>query len=329
MTTPLDAFGPGIIIVTRTDIANSTPVNIGYAQEFTPEFSGSIKELFGQNQLPLDAARGTIKVTGKIKAAVLSGLAWNNVFFGDTFSTGGIVWNVSENHAIPGTPYQFYGNVAGFDADLGVVYGATNLPFTKVTALTATGQYKVAAVVDPGTWAITAGGVTTGVGTFTVTNLPQYPVGTVLTITGASPGSLNGTYTVTASALGSFSGTTAATGTWTSGGTVGSALNLAQYTFYSGDTAVSGGATVTYSTTTNAGQQLAVNNQLLGYAPTFQLDYYTSRNNKPFVARYYACQASKLSFASKLEDFIMPEFDFSMFVNSAGQLGKLVFPEIS
>jgi hypothetical protein len=246
MTTPLDAFGPGIIIVTRTDVANATPVNIGYAQEFTPEFSGSIKELFGQNQLPLDAARGTIKVTGKIKAAVLSGLAWNNVFFGDTFSTGGIIWNVNEAKTIASGTFTLT-NAGTFDADLGVVYASSNLPFVKVASLTGgTGQY---------------------------------------TQSGAT------------------------------------------YNFNSGDNTAA--VLVTYTSTTASGQQLAVNNQLLGYAPTFQLDYYTSRNNKPFVARYYSCQASKLSFAAKLEDFIMPEFDFSMFVNSAGQLGKLVFPEIS
>jgi len=327
MTTPLDAFGPGIIIVTRTDIPNQTPVNIGYAQEFTPEFSGSIKELYGQNQLPLDAARGTIKVTGKIKAAVLSGIAWNNTFFGDSFTPGGIVWNTGEVHTVPTTPYKFYGNVAGFDADLGMVYTTSNLPLTKVTALTAAGQYIAASVTDPGTWSLTAGVVVAGVGTITATNMPIYPVGTVVTVTGASPSTLNATYTVTTSAAGTFTGTTTATGTWTSGGTAGSTLSMVQYTFFSTDAAAS--VTINYSSTTTAGQSLLINNQLLGYAPTFQLDYFTSRSNKAFVARYYQCQASKLSMASKLEDFTMPEFDFSMFTNAAGQLGKFVFPEIS
>ena len=30
MTTPLDVFGPGICIVTRTDVADPTPIDIGY-----------------------------------------------------------------------------------------------------------------------------------------------------------------------------------------------------------------------------------------------------------------------------------------------------------
>ena len=95
-------FGPGIIIVTRTDIANQTPVNIGYSQELSLDFTGETKPLFGQDQFPLVQARGTIKASGKIKAAMVSGLAWNSIFFGMTaFQTGGFTWNIGEAHAIP------------------------------------------------------------------------------------------------------------------------------------------------------------------------------------------------------------------------------------
>lgn len=249
MTTPLDAFGPGILVVTRTDIANSTPINIGYAQEFAPEFSGNIKELYGQNQLPIDAARGTVKVTGKIKAAVLSGLAWNTAFFGNTFTTGGIQWNVNEAKTIPTTPFQVtVNNGAQFDQDLGVVDATTGLPYVKVASGPATGQY---------------------------------------------------------------SGPTA----------------LGVYTFAAADTGKA--VLITYSSTVTTGQQLTLANTLLGSAPTFQLDYYTMRQNKAFIARFYQCQAAKISMAAKLEDFMMPEFEVHMFANAAGTLGKLYFPEIS
>ena len=147
MTTPLDAFGPGMIYVTRTDLVNQTPINIGYAQEFAPEFSATIKELYGQNQFPLDAARGTVKVTAKIKAAVLSGLAWNTAFFGNTFTTGGIQWNVSELKTIPTTPFQVtVNNAAQFEQDFGVIDPATNLPYIKVASGPTTGQYSVSNV---------------------------------------------------------------------------------------------------------------------------------------------------------------------------------------
>src|SRR3974390_323214 len=142
-------FGPGILILTRTDVANSTPVNIGFANEFSIDFSGNIKELFGQNQLPLDAARGTIKVAAKAKSAVISGLALNAAFFGDSFTAGGIKWNVGEVHTVPSsTPWQVtVTNSATFDVDLGVIDVLTGLPLTKVASSPTTGQYSVAAGV--------------------------------------------------------------------------------------------------------------------------------------------------------------------------------------
>ena len=101
MSTPFAAFGPGILIVTRTDVSPSPAVNIGYAQELSLDLSATTKELFGQNQFPLVAARSTVKATGKIKSATLSGIAWNNTFFGQSFSAGGIAWNIQEAHSVP------------------------------------------------------------------------------------------------------------------------------------------------------------------------------------------------------------------------------------
>lgn len=244
----LNAFGPGILYVTRTDIQNATPINIGYANEFSSDFSGNVKELYGQNQYPLDVARGTVKITGKAKAATMSGIAWNSAFFGETFQTGGIQWNPGEAHSVPGaTTYTVaVANSATFDQDLGVIYEATGLPLTKVAAVTAIGQYSVAAGV---------------------------------------------------------------------------------YTFYSGD--ANAAVLISYTSTVTTGQTLPITNHLLGFSPTFQLDYYTSRNNKPFVARFNKCIAPKISIASKLEDYIMPEFDISIFADAAGNVGKLVFPEAS
>ena len=95
------AFGPGIAIVTRTDVTPSTPVNIGYAQSLSLSFKGNSKELYGQNQLPLVVARGTIKVTGKLVAAEDSGIVMNSVFWGQSFTSGGYTWNIGEAHTVP------------------------------------------------------------------------------------------------------------------------------------------------------------------------------------------------------------------------------------
>ena len=85
---PMGVFGPGSLFVKRTDLANQSPFNIGYCQEFSYDESGDTKELYGTNQYPLLVARGTVKATGKIKAATISGLALSACFFGQSFSSG-------------------------------------------------------------------------------------------------------------------------------------------------------------------------------------------------------------------------------------------------
>lgn len=245
----LDAFGPGAIVATRTDVANATPINIGFAQSFNLEFSGNLKELYGQNQFPIDVARGTVKVTGKLHAAVISGIAWNNMFFGASMVTGSLNWASPENQTVPTTPFQITASqAANFDKDLGVINNVTGLPLTRVASGPTTGQYSV--------------NESTGV-----------------------------------------------------------------YTFAAADTGIS--MALNYAYTTTAGQTLPIVQTLLGFSPIFQLDYLTTRNNKAFLVRMNQCQASKISMATKLEDFVMPEIDLGCFANAAGNIGKIYFPEVS
>ncbi len=256
MSVPFAAFGPGIVIVTRTDLATPVAVNIGYGQELSIDFAGTTKELYGQNQFPLVQARGTIKATGKIKAATISGIAWNNVFFGQTLAAAsGFAWNIAEAHSVPGssTYTVTVTNGATFDADLGVVYAATGLPLQRVASVTAVGQYSV--------------NTTTGV-----------------------------------------------------------------YTFFSGDASAALLFTYTNTITTATSQKLVISNLPIGTTPTFQLDFYTNLNQptaEPFAIRVFACVAGKLSIATKLEDYVMPEIDFGFFANAAGQVFEGVFPQIS
>jgi hypothetical protein len=120
-------------------------MNIGYCQSFSLDETGETKQLYGQNQYPLAAARGTIKATGKAVAAEVSGIALNSVFHGDSFATGMIIPNWATAHPIPGSgPYTITITPPGpltFDQDLGVVYATTGLPFQRVSSLTAVGQY--------------------------------------------------------------------------------------------------------------------------------------------------------------------------------------------
>jgi hypothetical protein len=148
---PQGLFGPGILYLTRTDIANGTPVNVGYVNEFSYDLTGETKELYGQNQLPLLVARGTIKATGKIKAATASGQALNTVLLGGAWTAGtqyGIYNNPST--AIPTTPYQITPTVPSsgtFYQDLGVVNAATYEPLVQVASSPGAGQYSQSAGV--------------------------------------------------------------------------------------------------------------------------------------------------------------------------------------
>lgn len=145
-------FGPGSLYVTRNDIPNQTPVNIGFIQEFQYDESGETKELYGENQYPLTIARGTIKSTGKMKVALVSGIAINSVWYAQTLASGQLNLALREAHAIPTTPYQV--TIAPpssgiFDTDLGVIDATTSLPYALVPLATTptTGQYHV----DPAT----------------------------------------------------------------------------------------------------------------------------------------------------------------------------------
>jgi hypothetical protein len=246
------SFGPGIAIVTRTDVTPSTPINAGYCNSMSLSFKGSTKELYGQNQFALVAARSTIKATGKIVSAFDSGIALNSMFFGQSFTAGGYIWNIGEAHSIPATgPYTVTAtNSATFDVDLGVVYAATLLPFQKVASGPTVGQYSVSAGV---------------------------------------------------------------------------------YTFAAADEGAA--VAITYSSTvTTPGQNMVVANQPIGYTPVFQLDYYTSLNQptaKAVIYRLFSCISDSVSFDYKLEDFAMPNMEFSLFANASGNIMKKVYSEVS
>jgi hypothetical protein len=143
---PQGLFGPGILWLTRTDVAASTPTNIGYINEFSYDFSFETKQLYGQNQFALLAARGTAKTTGKMKAATLSGSALNAVLIGGTW-TAGTQYDATTSAAtaIPATPFTITPTVPSsgtFNSDLGVVNSATGEPLTFIASGTpTTGQY--------------------------------------------------------------------------------------------------------------------------------------------------------------------------------------------
>ena len=243
------AFGSGVLLGTRTDIANATPVNFGLVQEVQIDLQFTAKELYGQYQFPVAIARGQGKATGKAKMAQISGLAFNNLFFGGTLASGQLATSFGEAGTVPGSPAYTItvANSANWQEDYGVVYAATGLPLSKVASAPSGGQYSVAA----------------GVYTFNAADASK-PV-------------------------------------------------LISYTY----------------TIAGTGQLLTFANPLMGTTPTFQAQLYTSFQGKPCNVKLFNCVSTKLAFATKLEDFVIPELDFDIFANTAGNVLQWSFAEAS
>lgn len=240
------SFGSGVLIGTRTDVPNATPVNFGLVQEVTIDESASLKELYGQFQRPVAIARGTIKTTGKAKVARISGLAFASLYYGVTPVAGQVMTAFGEAATVPAAaPYTVtVANGASFVGDQGPIYALTGLPLIRVASAPAAGQYSLG-----------AGGV---------------------------------------------------------------------YTFASADSGKPLLLNYTY-TLAGSGQRFTVTNQLLGTTPTFAVQLYTTFQGQSVNVNYVNCTASKLGFGTKLEDFTMPEFDFSMFADAAGNVATWSF----
>ncbi|WP_018610250.1 hypothetical protein [Uliginosibacterium gangwonense] len=129
-------------------ITNPTPIRIAGLQELSLDFSGELKEFYGQNRYALATAMGKVKTTGKMKGALINGLALNNLFFGNNMATGTMkaLYADTNGIAIPSsTPYTITTtplNSGTFIEDLGVV-NANGQTMVKVAASPVSGQYSV------------------------------------------------------------------------------------------------------------------------------------------------------------------------------------------
>jgi len=98
------------------------------------------------------------------------------------------------------------------------------------------------------------------------------------------------------------------------------------YTFAAADSAISPLISYSYTSTT-LGKKITISNQLLGVTPLFSAAFTTTYQGKSATFTLNQCTASKLNFATKLEDFMIPEFDFSVFADASNTIGTLSFSE--
>ena len=241
-------FGVGNMTLTRTDVANSTPTKFGVIQDVEIDFDFTNKMLVGQNQFPVDVARGEGKITGKAKIANILANGINDAFFGQTLGagTGGVLYVGSEAHTVATTTQQVTNHV-GFIADQGVFYASSGAQLKQVSSGSpAVGTYSVA----PST----------------------------------------GTYTFNAS---------------------DEVALLFNYT---------------YQATTGA-SEISIANQLMGTSPVFSIVLSNTYKGNVMNLVLNAAISTKLTFPLKNADYVINDFEFSAYADSAGNLGTITLTQ--
>jgi len=236
-------FGSGVLTGLRTDTAGvNTPVRFGALQDVNVEFTGDIKELFATQQYPIDVARGKTKITGKAKVAEIKAQMYNELFFGETLSSGSLkfAWNESTTLGTGAASYtvSFAGSTPLVDQ--GVFYVANGNQLTPVSSGPSTsGQY--AFVPSTGVYSFSTFDASTGV--------------------------------------------------------------LVNYTYH-----------------VSTGFNIGGINPLMGNTPQFQATLMQQFENNQVVLVLYKCVSSRLTFPTRIDDYVIQDLDFSAFANAAGNV---------
>lgn len=92
------------------------------------------------------------------------------------------------------------------------------------------------------------------------------------------------------------------------------------YTFASADTADTVYISYGYTATSSDAKKSTIVNVLMGQAPYFRADYFTTYSGKDMVITLPRAIATKWTVASKQDDFMVPDIDFSGFADDAGNV---------
>lgn len=143
-------FGTGQLFA--TPVGGGAPLRFGALQDVSIDLSADTKELYGQYQYSLDAARGKTKVEWKASTGNIDVAAFNSIYFGQTVDSGAaggeLIQAFNEAGTVPAsTAYTItVANAAKFVMDLGVYNATTGLPLKQVSTNPATGEYSVSAL---------------------------------------------------------------------------------------------------------------------------------------------------------------------------------------
>lgn len=103
-------------------------------------------------------------------------------------------------------------------------------------------------------------------------------------------------------------------------------VSAGEYTFVTGDSGKTVYIDFVYTKSgAAAGHKLDVMNMAMGYMPTFRVEIFTPYQGKTMLVEIPNAVSTKLSFATKLDDFSIPEFDFEGFADASGKVITLAF----
>lgn len=137
-------FGSGILTGLRNDNSGTnTPQRFGALQDVSVEFAGDIKELFATNQYPIDVARGKTKITAKAKVAEIKSAMYNDLFFGQTQSTGQLkyAYNESTTLGTGAASYTVSNSASTPLVDQGVFFASNGNQLNAVSSSPGSGEY--------------------------------------------------------------------------------------------------------------------------------------------------------------------------------------------
>jgi hypothetical protein len=135
------AFGSGTLIGKRTDIAGTPPALLGTLQDVSLDFDRKIEMLLGQYNMAVAAGGGEFKIAGKAKFARLQATQINNLFLGQTLTSGSMVeMTTGETDTVTAAAVSV-ANGATFLEDFGVFYASSGAQLVPVAASPTQGQY--------------------------------------------------------------------------------------------------------------------------------------------------------------------------------------------
>jgi hypothetical protein len=103
------------------------------------------------------------------------------------------------------------------------------------------------------------------------------------------------------------------------------ALDTGVYTFASAD--ASAAVLLTYMYTATTGVNFTMTNKNMGAAPTFAM-YLAGTYQSNYLGFYiYKAMSSKITFPEKMEDYVIPEFDFEIMDPGSGNIGQFSFSD--